>query len=290
MYLKVQSFSNGKPILFGMNAARTPFSVALNASDIQFDAENRRTLPEGTFIAKIGSSVRPLPRTRTNAAVATNSAAVQLKVPNTAFKVGDVLRAVACQASVVLSGTPVEGDIVTVRVDNVNYSVTVDHPDDSPTLGFVATQIAALVIPGVTLTAIGSSVLFTGTDSYKLTVHSSSPALITTVYSTDPGYLGANILPLGTIASIGAPDSQNRRTVTLAANAAYALPVNTPVGVEYSKLLGIYPDPLDFTEDPVIHIAPVFHCDGVYENNLPYCDKEIKRVLHGLNINSKFFN
>lgn len=287
MYLKIAEYDNGKPILFGSNAMRTPFSVAVKGVDISDSANNRKLIPEGAFIVDIGGTVRFLPRTRLHAASATNSAVLTLKAPHFAFKVGDVVRAVAGYAHVDVTGTPTTGAVLTLRIDNVNYSVTTTASET--TLASIATLLAGLTIPNVTLTASGSRVTVIARDSYSISAYSSNPAVGLDVVSTEPGYFGECVMPLGTVLSIGAVDGNGNRPITLAGNAAYVLPANTPVGVTVNKFLGIFPEQLDLTDNPVQHIAPFFHADGVYENNLPYVDNQIKRQLHGLNICKKFY-
>lgn len=287
MFLKIKEYDNGKPIIFGLNAMRTPYSVAVKASDLTSNAEARKVVPEGSFVVSVGGEIRFLPRTRLKLATATNSPAVTVKAPCANFKVGDTLRAVAGYAEINLAGTYADDDILTINVNGTNYSVTASG-DTNVTL---AGKLAALTIPNVTLTQVAGSgkVVAIAKDSYKLTVHCTGAGAFIQVNTTDHGYFGDYLLPLGTIASIGAANNAGERVLTLAANAAYVLPVNTPVGVDVEKFLGIYPEQLDLTELPVEHIAPIYHADGVYENNLPYCDNQIKRTLHGLNINPKFY-
>lgn len=288
MFLKVKEYDNGKPILFGLNAMRTPFSVAVKAADLENAADYRKVVPEGSFVVSVGGNIRFLPRTRLKTATATNSALVSLKTPSASFKVGDVLRAVAGYAEIHLSGAAATNDVVTLRVNGVNYSITVGP---TQTIAAAAALVAGLTIPDVTLTQVGSTgkIIAVCKDSYKLDVLSSAPALVANVITTDPGYFGDAVLPLGTISSIAAANNAGERVVTLAGNAAYVLPENAPVGVDVEKFLGIYPEQLDLTELPVEHIAPIYHADGVYENNLPYIDNQVKRILHGLNINKKFY-
>lgn len=50
MYLKVKEYDNGKPIIFGLNAMRTPFSVAVKALDIAPTAEAKKLVPAGYIV------------------------------------------------------------------------------------------------------------------------------------------------------------------------------------------------------------------------------------------------
>jgi hypothetical protein len=302
MYLQIQKFFNGKPILYGLNCMRAPFSVPLYQADVSPDINLQRLVTEGMFIASVqmstgnttGNAIRCLPRTRLDAATSTNSPTVTLNAPSFSFEVGDVIYAQACYAEVILTGTPTAGDIITIAINNISYSVTVPA---SPTLASIAAAFVSanatqlFTDSATTVTQRGStgSLLFYGTDSHNIATNSSDGALQALIVSTEHNYLGDSIVPLGTIASIASPNSSGTRVVTLSGNAAQALPVNTPVGLKYNKILGIYPEPLDFTMVPTEFIAPVTNADGVYQNNLPYIDKQLKRMFVGLNINSRFY-
>jgi len=302
MYLTIQKFFNGKPILYGLNCMRAPFSVPLYQADVLPDVNLQRLVPEGMFIANVqmssgnttGNATRCLPRTRLGAATATNSTSVTLNAPSFSFEVGDVLYAQACYAEVVLQGTPTAGDIITIAINNIAYSVTVPA---SPTLASVAaafvsanaTQMFTDSQTTVTQRGITGSLLFYGIDSYSIATNSTDGALQGVVVSTEHSYLGDSIIPLGTIASIASPNTAGQRVVTLSGNATQALPINTPVGLKYNKILGIYSEPLDFTMVPTEFIAPITNADGVYQNNLPYIDMQLKRMFIGLNINAYFY-
>lgn len=295
MFLKVTSYDNGKPILFGLHCMRTPFSVSLKGVDVLPNLDSKKLVSEGSFIVDVNGVIRFLPRTRLAAAAATNSANLTLKAPSYTFKVGDVLKAQAGFGTLQFEGTVATGNTITVRIDGVNYTSTATGTQD--TVGklmtlWIADNTTALTTAGIVVTQRGADspmATIAAKDSYKVDVHSTGVGLSGRVLSTEAGYLGNAVLPLGTILSIATPNNAGERVVTLAANAAYALPANSPVGVDVDKFLGIYNEQLDFTELPVEHLAPIYHADGVYENNLPYCDLQIKRVLHGLNINKKFY-
>lgn len=295
MYLKVKSYDNGKPILFGLNCMRTPFSVAVKAVDVSADTDAKKNVTEGSFVVAIGSSIRFLPRTRVGAATAINSNQVTLKAPSFSFKVGDVLKAQAGYGTLEFHGTVATSDIITVQINGVNYSSVATATQTTPgkllTL-WISDNTTALNAAGIYVTQRGvdselASVV--AKDSYAVNIQSTGAGLHGVLRSTSSGFLGASLVPLGTIASIAAPNAAGDRVATLAANASYVLPINSPVGVDVDKYLGIYAEPLDLTEFPQIHIAPIYHADGVYEANLPYCDLQIKRELAGLNINKRFY-
>lgn len=294
MYLTQKTFFNGKPILYGLNTMKAPFGVVMNAVDVQTDINLKRLVTEGSFIASTDNIIRTLPRTRVKTAVLTNSTNITLLPPSFSFKVNDVLYAKSGYAEVIFTGTPTAGDVVSIRVNGVSYTVTAPA---SPTPASVAaafvTANAATILTDsdttVTQRASTGSLLFVSSDSHSIATASSNGAFQALINTTEPGFLGDSIIPLGTIQSIAAPNIAGERVVTLTANAAYALPANTPVGVQENKVIGIYPEPLDFTQVPTEWIAPIIAADGVYENNLPYIDKALKRQFIQLNINKYFY-
>lgn len=272
---------------------RTPFSVSMSYLDVLAASSGKKLVTEGMFVASINNVARFLPRARTNTAILTSSPTFTLNTPCFSFKAGDVLYAKAGYGELLFTGTPAASDVVTVSINQVNYSVTAPA---SPTLATVAAawitaNNTALTAAGIIVTQRAStgSIIVTAKDSYKVNTFSSNGAFQCTLNSSEAGYLGDSTVPLGTILAIGNADVNERRVVTLAANAAFALPVNSPIGVNEDEILGIYPDPLDFTDEPVMHIAPICEADGVYEQNLPYVDEQLKRKLSDLRIFKKFF-
>ncbi len=111
MYLTTQKFiRNGKAIIFNAAAKKVAIDgVEIKSADVQLDSLGVASIPEGSFIATTGTSgervARFLPRTRLNAATATNSPTISLKTPCSQFKVGDVLYAKHCFARIKFVGT-----------------------------------------------------------------------------------------------------------------------------------------------------------------------------------------
>lgn len=286
-FLKITSYGGDKAILFGSTNMSTPNSVSISATDVLANYKSEKYVPEGMFIADVAGTIRTLPRTKTKLATATNSRLVSLKAPCFNFKVGDVLKVIGGYAEILISGTVATGNVITVRTNNASYSVTIGG---TQTAAAAAALVAGLTIPGVTLAQVGSTgkVALFSIDSYKLDVSATGEIGIS-VATTEAGYFGDMVTPLGTIESIAAPNANDERVVTLVANATAVVPVGVSVGVDTNKVLGVFPNSLDLTETPVLHIAPYLMADGVYENNLPYVDGSIKRALPRLNIQKKFY-
>ncbi|PLS68526.1 MAG: hypothetical protein CV045_07375 [Cyanobacteria bacterium M5B4] len=72
----------------------------------------------------------------------------------------------------------------------------------------------------------------------------------------------------------------------------FEIPVNTIVTELVREFIGLYPLDIDLTPGSALEsyktIGAVRVCSGVYENNLPYVDSQIKRELSYLNINKSF--
>jgi hypothetical protein len=292
MYIKIEDYQHGKPILFGQNTVRTPYSVQMVGTDVRPDSKAHLTVPEGSFIVGVGNSNRFLPRARLVNATATNSNAVTVGSPSQNFKVGDVLYPQAGYGEIVFSGEATSGDVISIKIGSLGvYTVTSGGTAATDVATFVTNHAAALLALGVVVTrkGTGATLVVYSRDSHPINVASTSPTYVATLVSTEPGYLGDNIIPLGTINAIGDVNGSGQRVLSLAGNAAYVVPVGVPVGVMVDKFLGIYPDPIDFYKEPVMHIAPIAECDGVYENNLPYCDMQLKRRFSDLRINPRFY-
>lgn len=297
MYLQDKQFTNGKPILFGLaNAMRTPYSVSFSKTDMKPDANGEYIVVEGSFICTKGTAVRWLPRAiakgthNTNAdATATNSKLLTLKTPNFSFKEGDVLHAVAGYGLVTAVGAFATGEVVTLRINDVNYSFTVAG---TQTAAAVAAGLAALTFEdGITVTQreAGATLEIYADDAYKVECITTSIGGTLVLTSTEEGYLGDNLVPLGTIETIGTPNVAGERLISLVDNAAYVVPANCRIGIKVDRVLGLYPDPLDFTREPVQHLAPIVEAAGVYQSNLPYVDLQLKRSLAGLYMEERFW-
>ena len=297
MYLTTTKITrNGKAIIFNGSAKKVAINgVELKSADLLLDSEGLAVAPEGSFIAHVGTAgdyaARFLPRTRLNAATLTNSATISLKFPCSQFKVGDVLSARHCFAQIKFTGTYATGDVIAARVAGVTYFATVGATQTGAgaLADFITANGAALLTAGVTITQIasGATADIYGNDSYPVYFQSSGSNSHIVLNTTDAGFLGNNLTPLGTILAISTENVTTKvRTVTLAANAAYAVPSGAIVGIEVAEVLGLYPDAVDLTGEPVRHFAVISEIAGIYQNNLPYIDLQLKR-LFGLHLNIK---
>jgi hypothetical protein len=292
MYLTVKKYDNGKPILYGLNSMRAPFGASIKAADLQADIDGQKTVPEGSFLVAVGDKVRFLPRARAATAVVTTLPTVTLKGTSQNFLPGDVLHVVGGYAEVTFSGAIAAADTVALKIGDSTYAVT-SAGAAFPALvtAFIAANSAALLAQGITVTQKGSSgtMVIVSDDSHAINYSASNGSTIVTINSTEAGFLGDNIIPLGTIASVGPIAANGQRVITLLANAAYNVPVSVPVGVMVKEFLGIYNLPIDLTLSPKEHIAPIVEADGVYEQNLPYIDAQLKRRFANLRIFKRFY-
>jgi hypothetical protein len=212
MYLKVKDFENGKPILYGQNQSRTPFGVNLRDQDVQFDAKGHRTVPEGSFVVEIGGETRFLPRAKTTTLISTSSTQVTVTGPSQSFKDGDTVYYQAGYAKVAIDGTIAANDTFTLEINGLAYTytaagtsipnlVTLMASGGPVNIGFGGV-VTNHTIQGVKATAQGSTLLLQGIDAYSLRVSCSSGNARMTVLTTEPGFLGDCIIPIGTIQSI----------------------------------------------------------------------------------------
>lgn len=298
-YLTTQTFTRqGRAIIYNASAKKVAIiGVEIKSVDVLRNTAGLVVVPEGSFIAHTGTAgnlaARFLPRTRLAAPVLTNSAVISLVAPNAQFKVGDVLFAKHCYARVKFTGTYATDDVITARIAGVTYSAVVGATQTGAgaIVAFVAANASALLARGITFAQIGSTAAATiyATDSHAIYFDSSSASSAIVVDTTEVGFLGDNLTPLGTVLALSAENPTTFvRTVTLAANAAYALPIGAIVGINTVEILGLYPDPVDLTNEPVRHFAVISEIAGIYQNNLPYVDLHLKR-LFGLHLNIKPF-
>lgn len=304
VFARIRSFDNGKPILYGQTTRRSPFGVVIKAEDLQPNYEGWKLVEGGVFIVGIGNNTRVLPRTTVKGTynsntegTSTSSPTLTLNNPSYSFKVGDVIYSVACYAEVhFAAGTYAENDTVTLEINNVKYSVTAGANDDTPeeiaALYASGSTYDAMVANGLRVTRTGALLQIYAPDAYSIKAYSSNKTVTINVRTTEPGYFGDRNEPIGTILAIAPPTSRSgERVITLAANAAYVIPANSRVGVQVDEFgwLGIYDEPCDFSDEPVRHLAPIAEADGVYEQNLPYCDMQLKRKFNDLRIFKRFY-
>jgi hypothetical protein len=295
-YLTVQTlYRNGKPIVHNTEGRIAIHSVVVSADYLQADLEGNKVFPEGGFLvaSKVGAdyTTRFLPRTRLAAITNTGSANISLATPNQQFVVGDVLYAKACYAKLKFLGTYAGGSVVQLKYNGKIYTSATGASAAATVTQIVTDHATALLTDeGVTITAVGDTLQVFGRDSADIAAYTTLPAAFIGVETTEPGYLGDTLAPLGTILSIGAPNATTGvRIVTLAANAAYVVPAGCAVGINHGAILGIYPDQVDVTNEKIRHLSCVQQISGVYQGNLPYCDESIRRALPDLFIFKRFY-
>jgi hypothetical protein len=300
MYLNVKKFQGSKPILYGLNTMSAPYGVSLKAADVLMDSDNRRALIEGMFLADVDGTVRLLPRTRVQTTTVSGASTMTIKTPTSQFKVGDVLYLYGT-ARVGFDGAIASGDRVTLSLGNFDYTVTAAGGTTLANLGalFVSTHASALLAQqGAVIypSAVGSSMVIVAKDNYSLSVSATGNGTSTAASAltiTAPTRLGRNALPIGTVQSIGDESPTKTRVITFTSAIPNVITdvvlADSIVGTRVSKLLGIYPDVIDLTEETLKHIAPIISADGVYKRNLPYIDEAIVAEMPNLRINDFFY-
>lgn len=278
VYLSHKKFGREKNIFMYPNNNEANRNAAINNDTIALNAEAKRYVPEGLFVATVGNETRYLPRATVSTATSTGSAAVVCS-PAQIFKASDVLYVVEPYATVTIGGTVAINDIVTVTVDGYALAVTATT---TVLADLVAAVKAAINADNVlnqkvfALTAGSDVYIFAkdGVSTYAIAVAETSAAVTVAIggSATALGFGAA----LGTVASV----ATDGVTVTLSGNAAAVVPVGTHIGVRtISEVLGVDPHQRDYTDAETQTIGVYDISSGVRENFLPYIDGDIKRRL-----------
>lgn len=244
---------------------------------IQTDTDGNKTVSEGLFVARIGSTFRYLPRFTLTTATATNSASV-VGTPVNVIKAGDVLRCVEPYAVINLGGTVAEAETVTVTIAGNSVVSTAATAVLADLATLVATNLNADPITSQLVTAIatGSDVYVFAKDgitNHAIAVTEAGAAVTIAIAggATALGFAAA----LGTVSSVDIATN----TITLSGNASAVLPVGAHVGVAVDEVLGVDARSRDFTTETTQIFGVYNVSSGVRESYLPYVDGDVKRRL-----------
>lgn len=278
VYLSHKKFGREKDIFLYPNNNEANRNAAINNDTIALNAEAKRYVPEGMFVAIVGNETRYLPRATVSTATSTSSASVVCS-PAQIFKPTDVLFVVEPYATVALGGTVAVNDVVTITVDKYALPVTATTTVLADLVAAVKNAINndnVLNQKVFALTAGTSVYVFAkdGVSTYSIAVAETSAAVTIAVggSATELAFGSA----LGTVSAI----ATDGVTLTLGGNAAAVLPVGTHIGVRtISEVLGVDPHQRDYTDAETQTIGVYDISSGVRENFLPYIDGDVKRRL-----------
>ena len=278
VYLSRKAYRQQKDIFLYPNNNEANRNAAIDNDTIALNADGKRYVPEGMFVALVGGVARYLPRVKVTTATSTGSATV-VCTPAQILKANDVLYVVEPYATIAIGGTVAANNIVTVTIDNYALAVTATTTVLADLVTAVKNAINADNILNqkvFALTAGTTIYVFAkdGVSTYPIAVAETSDAVTVAIggSATELRYGAA----LGTVSSV-ATDSV---TVTLTGNASAVLPVGTHIGVRtISEVLGVDADQHDYTDAETQTIGVYDISSGVRENFLPYIDGDVKRRL-----------
>lgn len=250
----------------------TSVNIGITNDYILPDANSEKNVPAGMFLAKVGNTVRHLPRLSLTTATSTGAATV-VGSPVVQFVAGDVLYAATPWAAVTLSATLAANDTATVTIAGHSVVSTAADTNLTTFAALIATNINAdpMVSQLVTAIASGASVfIFSKTiTKHSITVAETGAGL---TFAVDGGLTALEIgTAVGTVSSIDVATN----TITLTGNAGVALPVGAKVGVPVNMIYGLDPMSHDLTDKPTYNLAIYTSSSGVKTDELPYIDHDV---------------
>lgn len=286
-FIKKTSTVREKNIFLFSDRNEANRNATIANTNVALNADGKREVSEGMFVATVAGSQRYLPRLTTTAATATNSTSV-VGTPAQVFAAGDVLSVVEPYVKVTVGGTIVENDTFTLTVDGISVTATADS---APTATEVTTALETAVNASTDLkqrvfVIRSGAVLYVfalnGISTYVAGVSKSSTN--GTITCLDEGGNASTALEYGSAIGTVSSVVPATNTITLTGNASAVVPVGTHLGVKVTDIIGVDPHQRDLTDESVITIGVVNVSSGVRENFLPYCDGDIKRRLPQLNL------
>jgi len=277
------SFTNEKNVFHFASGNEVGHNLSVTNAAIQADANGKKTVPEGLFVALVGADYRYLPRATVTTAVSASSPTV-VATPSQIFKVGDVLYSVEPTATVTLTGTVAAAETVTVTIGGIAVVTTAVTTVLADLIALTAANINASPNLAGTIRAIVSGGIIylyvvDGVTRPTLTISDVSSAIGSAVSGAVFDYQAT----LGTVSAIVA----STNTITLAANAAYVVPVGGHIGVKVSEVYGLDSHQRDFTIYTTQEFGVYNASSGVRENILPYIDGDLKRRFPKMLFSSK---
>ena len=278
VYLSRKSYKQEKNIFLYPHNNEANRNAAINNDSIALNADGKRYVPEGMFVALVGGEARYLPRATVTTATSTGAATV-VCTPSQIFKTGDVLYVVEPYATIALGGTVAADDTVTVTIDKYAFTATATTSTlaDLVTLVKNAINNDNVLNQKVTAYVAGSTIYVfakDGVSTYSIAVAKVGTGLTAAI--------GGSATELRFGAALGTVSSVNvgTNTVTLGANAAAVVPVGTHIGVRtITEVLGVDAHQRDYTDAETQTIGVYDISSGVRENYLPYIDGDVKRRL-----------
>jgi hypothetical protein len=279
---EIAGFDQEDVILASDAGLLTRRALTVDPDKIQANADGEKVIRPGVILYKIAGATKHRVGLRANLAAAiTASSTTSLNLGEIGkvyqskaaqyFAPGDVVKVLRPYATITISGTWAEANVLTLVVNGQTKAVTAGSSNTAT----VATTVAAAInadpsLSKVVLAIAGGSVVYLFSQSLEpfslsATENASGDATVSAVTSG---------VTVGTIDTAGVNVAAG--TVTLAAAAAVTLPAGAPVGVE-GEAWGLVVGP---------HNAGKFDSDvtgytggAVYGERLPYWDGDIANAL-----------
>lgn len=281
-------FNHGFPVgvdkaIFAFTTGnRHPYSVTMTDEFIGLNAEGKKAVPGGLFVAEIedGNNYRFLPRATVTQEITTALDYFKM-TPYNIFVPGDVLYILEPYVTLTVTAATA-AQTQTLTLDG--RTATSIAPSNVP--AEVAAQIAKdfnnapYVSDKLKFTAAGAVVYITSKDNSLPTISEGGTVTATLSATT----LAVNATAIGTIKTIDSPTG----TVYLEAVGGVAVPVGMRIGVPVNRVLGLHSHAIDFTTAPSKDIAVCNRSRGVRIQFLPYFDGDLETRLPQITFDTRF--
>lgn len=278
---RYRQYDSEEVIFHVPHGIRTPRSAKLYKKHISINKNSNFELPPGMFIAMTkdtdGSTIfRPLPHAKVTVAATTSSNRFKVKMPYM-FVPGDVLNVIAPTASITVASTAI--GTLTASGQTLSYTPTGAANATEAATKWVEYLNSSVLKVDYTFLAAGTTIHIFENDLTKTSTLTPTGGLGTTDATT-----AKVTTTIGTIARI----DNSTEEVVLNANAAIALPVGYPVGVQVDNIYGVYGHAIVFNDyRDNIDIA-VVHKACLKLSLLPFWSNYIKTYLPEVEAQDKY--
>lgn len=291
-FSRQEVFSVSPSAIAFVEGRANPHSITIDKSRIQPDQKGRFTVLANTWIAEITPGYfGVLPRATVTQGFTTTLPTGKVNDCWRYLKAGDPLYVIEPYVELTVSAGWAANDTVTINLDGNTANMIING-----VAGILPANIAAEIAAFINTHPMISTLVTAVAAADKVYVYGKNPvATPITITASTAGAGDATITapagatalrPMVSIGTISRIDHDG--TITLAANAAAAVPVGGHVGMPVVKVFGIYDIDLDMTYLDRYALSPTSEAHGVYEAALPYCDELLKKEFDALNICLKF--
>lgn len=256
-------------------------SVTVDDDYITLNADDKKIVPAGMWVADVAGVYRFLPRATVTQAATTSDTTLKFS-PYNVFVAGDVLY--FTEPYVTLT--------ITASTAAQTQTITV--------LGFTATATATTT--NVTTTATEVVAAINSTAGLSDLVYAVNAAGVVYIFAKD-GVTNYGVTEGGTVTATLSAATMSRNTtaigtistitnstglVTLTGTASAAVPIGAHIGVAGAKVLGLHVHAVDYTIAYSKDLALYTQAAGVRTQYLPYFDGAIKAAFPKMLFDTKF--